>query len=45
MCARMLGGIEPGRNPHVCGLMTSGGTESILTAIRATAMPRARRGA
>ena len=37
MTAHMLGGgVGPGRNPHVCGLMTSGGTESILTAIRAT---------
>ena len=37
MAAHMLGGgTGPGRNPHVCGLMTSGGTESILTAIRAT---------
>ena len=37
MAAHMLGGgVGPGRNPHVCGLMTSGGTESILTAIRAT---------
>ena len=37
MCAHMLGGgVGAGSNPHVCGLMTSGGTESILTAIRAT---------
>ena len=37
MTAHMLGGgVGPGRNKNVCGLMTSGGTESILTAIRAT---------
>mgnify|MGYP000060503935 CR=1 FL=1 len=30
------GGVGVGHNPDVCGLMTSGGTESILTAIRAT---------
>jgi sphinganine-1-phosphate aldolase len=37
MAAHMLGGgVGEGRNQHVCGLMTSGGTESILTAIRAT---------
>ena len=37
MATHMLGGgVGEGRNQHVCGLMTSGGTESILTAIRAT---------
>lgn len=35
MTAELLGG-GGGGNPEVCGLMTSGGTESILTAIRAT---------
>jgi sphinganine-1-phosphate aldolase len=35
MTAEVLGG-GGGGNPQVCGLMTSGGTESILTAIRAT---------
>lgn len=35
MTAELLGGGSSG-NPQVCGLMTSGGTESILTAIRAT---------
>jgi sphinganine-1-phosphate aldolase len=36
MTATMLGCSPAGPNPNVCGLMTSGGTESILTAIRAT---------
>ncbi len=37
MTASFLGGgAGKGCNPEVCGLMTSGGTESILTAIRAT---------
>jgi len=35
MTASLLGGCSA-TNPDVCGLMTSGGTESILTAIRAT---------
>ena len=35
MTASLLGGCSA-TNPGVCGLMTSGGTESILTAIRAT---------
>ena len=35
MTAAMLGGGDNG-NPEVCGLMTSGGTESILTAVRAS---------
>lgn len=35
MTAELLGGGDGG-NPDVCGLMTSGGTESILTAIRAS---------
>lgn len=35
MTASVLGG-GPGGSPRVCGVMTSGGTESICTAIRAT---------
>lgn len=35
MTASLLGGCSA-TNPGVCGLMTSGGTESILTAIRAS---------
>mmetsp|Transcript_10547 Transcript_10547/g.25815 ORF Transcript_10547/g.25815 Transcript_10547/m.25815 type:complete len:574 (+) Transcript_10547:133-1854(+) len=36
MTAELLGGGARGANPNVCGLMTSGGTESILTALRAS---------
>mmetsp|Transcript_24767 Transcript_24767/g.58952 ORF Transcript_24767/g.58952 Transcript_24767/m.58952 type:complete len:442 (+) Transcript_24767:306-1631(+) len=35
MTASILGGGSGG-NPHVCGLMTSGGTESILSAVKAS---------
>lgn len=35
MTAALLGGGDAG-NPHVCGAMTSGGTESILSAMKAS---------
>lgn len=34
MTAGLLGGGPGGANPHVCGAMTSGGTESILCAVK-----------
>lgn len=34
MTASLLGGGNQGANRHVCGLMTSGGTESILSAVK-----------
>ena len=35
MTASILGGGRGGgKNKHVCGLMTSGGTESILSAVK-----------
>ncbi|KAG2490349.1 hypothetical protein HYH03_011151 [Edaphochlamys debaryana] len=36
MTAGLLGGGEKGANPQVCGAMTSGGTESILMAVKAS---------
>jgi len=36
MTASLVGGGEHGAEPNVCGSMTSGGTESILTAVKAS---------
>ncbi|CAG9463387.1 unnamed protein product [Pedinophyceae sp. YPF-701] len=36
MCASMMGGGPEGACPSVCGAMTSGGTESILSAVLAS---------
>ncbi|KXZ51445.1 hypothetical protein GPECTOR_12g408 [Gonium pectorale] len=36
MTAGLLGGGPGGANPNVCGAMTSGGTESILSAVKAS---------
>eukprot|EP00891_Asterochloris_glomerata_P007131 jgi/Astpho2/7131/Aster-08310 len=36
MVASMLGGGPDGANPEVCGAMTSGGSESILSAVKAS---------